>query len=337
MRNVLEKQPQMRKTLSSIDIRSFLAKIQKSNSLFEKVQDFFIFWSACRHLDNFIYFSSEKNLSDEGLKIEKVFKSNEPFSQLFEERLLIKEVLARTQPPSFIKKNQVQELFLTKNFQIFVLLDNKSALHGLLFDKNLVLFEQEKLLLESLAFAYQSLFYIEEKNALVYEDDLTGLYNHRYLYLALDQEIKRSSRYLQPFSLIFVDLDQFKVINDTYGHLVGSQILSQMAKVFKLLLREVDIIIRYGGDEFVMILIGSDSQQAFQVCQRIRSTVESYPFTAEGTRLCLTVSIGLACFPEHTKRKDLLIQYADQAMYQSKKQGRNRVSIWSNHKNQAAN
>src|SRR6185369_11952714 len=147
-------------------------------------------------------------------------------------------------------------------------------------------------------------------------DELTGLYNYRYLEIALEREIKRAERYGLSMSVIFLDVDMLKGVNDTYGHLIGSRALKEIGAVLKKSVREVDIVIRYGGDEYTIILIETGKQGAAIVAERIRKTIDSHKFLlGEAQEIRLTASLGFACFPEDTKSKLELLEMADRAMY----------------------
>lgn len=157
-------------------------------------------------------------------------------------------------------------------------------------------------------------------------DELTGLYNYRYLDIALDHEIKRSERFGSGFSVIFLDIDLLKQVNDRHGHLAGSMVLKEMGALLKRSLRDVDIIIRYGGDEFTIILVETNPDATSSVCERLRRGIENHTFlTEQGLNLRLTASLGYACYPTDTSSKHDLLEMADKAMYQSKFSGKNRV------------
>lgn len=154
---------------------------------------------------------------------------------------------------------------------------------------------------------------------LIYTDDLTGLYNHRYLQIALDLEIRRAQRYDLQFSVAFIDLDRFKLVNDTHGHLVGSSVLREVGGILRRCVREIDLLFRYGGDEFTAMLVGTDSMGAKIVAERIRRAIEAHDFNAGTGKNCrLTATVGYATYPTHTTSKQKLIDLADQAMYQGK-------------------
>lgn len=160
-------------------------------------------------------------------------------------------------------------------------------------------------------------------------DDLTELYNQKYLPMAIEKEIHRSGRTGRPFSLLFLDLDFFKRINDSRGHWVGSKLLVAFADLLKHSVRSCDYGFRYGGDEFIVLLVDTDSEGAKVVAERIRKRVEDFSFLVEGHVIRLTVSIGLASYPDHAKTTDRIIQLADQAMYHGKSKSRNIVYIAS--------
>jgi diguanylate cyclase (GGDEF)-like protein len=157
-------------------------------------------------------------------------------------------------------------------------------------------------------------------------DDVTGVYNARYLLSATDNEMRRADRYGSALSVLFLDLDRFKTVNDRFGHLVGSDCLRQLSEVLLQCAREVDTLARYGGDEFTILLVDTDLETAMSVAERIRRTVEQHVFEAgrEGS-LRLTISIGVSTYPQHGETRDLLLDNADKAMYRAKSLGRNSV------------
>ncbi|MCL2102638.1 MAG: GGDEF domain-containing protein [Syntrophorhabdaceae bacterium] len=163
---------------------------------------------------------------------------------------------------------------------------------------------------------------------LIYIDDLTKLHNIRYLNLVIDREIKRSERYQNIFSVLFMDIDYFKRVNDTHGHLVGSRVLQEVGAVLKSCVRDSDTVIRYGGDEFVVLLVDTNSKEGILIAERMRKAVENELLAQSiGIGLRLTVSIGIASFPEHATTKQHLLNLADQAMYFGKEATRNVVYL----------
>ena len=157
-------------------------------------------------------------------------------------------------------------------------------------------------------------------------DDLSGLYNARYLKVAMDRELKRSKRFGHPLSVLFLDLDHFKEINDQHGHIIGGKVLMEVAEILRSCLRDIDTAVRYGGDEYTIILVNTNSEGAVTVAERIRKEIETYRFLKdEGLNLKTSASIGIASFPEHAKTVVELLDMADQAMYRGKNTSRNVV------------
>ena len=163
---------------------------------------------------------------------------------------------------------------------------------------------------------------------LVITDDLTKLFNSRYLNRTLDIEVERSNRYNTSVSLIFMDIDHFKDVNDRYGHLVGSKLLTELAQLLLSRLRSVDIVARYGGDEFVIVLPQTSSKYAAMIAERLRKAVAEATFLKnEGLNIRITASFGVACYPETARSKEELLRLADEAMYKVKYKNRNGVYV----------
>lgn len=169
--------------------------------------------------------------------------------------------------------------------------------------------------------------FIEVEN-LVYVDEVTGLYNTRYMNTVLDREIRLADQKKKSFAVLFIDVDHFKSVNDTYGHLVGSKLLNNLGRHLKNYVREGDTVFRYGGDEFVAVLTKTDLKTALKIAERIRQSVEGRKFLeSEGVPAEFTVSIGVALYPIHAKSKKAVIEVADEAMYAAKKRSRNCVTV----------
>ncbi len=160
-------------------------------------------------------------------------------------------------------------------------------------------------------------------------DELTQLYNYHYLQLRLEQEISRIKRYPAPLSIVMIDVDNFKKINDNFGHPFGNYVLKEVANIIKKYTRNnVDIPIRYGGDEFLLILPQTDLKGAVTVAERIRKAIEEHKFEEKGITTEVRISGGVAGMnPEDTFTKEELIKKADDALYRAKKAGKNRVSM----------
>lgn len=186
--------------------------------------------------------------------------------------------------------------------------------------------ENAAFLCRHLGIALRNLGRLRQVEHLVYLDDLTHLYNTRYLHLALDREVAGG----RPFTVLFMDLDHFKGVNDQHGHLSGSRLLVEVARVLRSCVRDEDVVARYGGDEYVVLLVGIDSGGGLKVAERIRRAIEDHRFLSrEGARVRITASIGLASFPEHAEEKGQILDFADRAMYRGKKSTRNVVYMAS--------
>lgn len=167
--------------------------------------------------------------------------------------------------------------------------------------------------------------YHEEIYRLTTIDGLTQVYNKRYFVETLEREIGRAQRYRRDLSLIMFDIDHFKNINDTYGHLAGDYVLKQLAAVIKSRIRREDILARYGGEEFSIILPEIDSYNAFQFAEKIRRLTEKAVFKFEDTEIPVTISVGVASLSPDVHDPQEFIKLADQNLYEAKSKGRNCV------------
>ncbi len=162
-------------------------------------------------------------------------------------------------------------------------------------------------------------------------DEKTSLYNFRYFYKKLQEEFKRAKRYETCLSLIMLDLDDFKEINDRLGHQKGDKVLKELAEIVHSNARETDFSARYGGEEFAIILPNTDDTMAKQVAERIRKAVSMHNFLSEEKPTAMTISAGISTFPdrhENIKNHDELIKSADAALYRAKNEGKNRIEIY---------
>ena len=159
-------------------------------------------------------------------------------------------------------------------------------------------------------------------------DELTGTYNYRYFVRKLQEEKRRALRYTLPLSLIMIDIDFFKKLNDSYGHEVGNMVLKRLSVIIKGCIRDVDIFARYGGEEFVIILPQTEEKEAFHIGERTRQAVEEEIFKIKNIdNLKITISVGVSSFPENGKSHEELLSITDQALYRAKGEGRNLVRV----------
>ncbi|HVG45849.1 MAG TPA: diguanylate cyclase [Longimicrobium sp.] len=157
-------------------------------------------------------------------------------------------------------------------------------------------------------------------------DGLTELFNHRHVHELLRDEFERSRRSQEPIAVVMIDLDRFKAVNDTYGHPTGDVVLFETARILKETAREIDMVGRYGGEEFIGILPNTDEEEGARFAERVRTAVEAHVFRDEETELRMTCSSGVASFPvEGVDSPEELLKNADAALYLAKESGRNRV------------
>jgi two-component system cell cycle response regulator len=183
-------------------------------------------------------------------------------------------------------------------------------------------------ILESPAIALDNAVALQKAEAVSVTDDLTRLYNSRYLNLVLRRESKRASRSGRPLSLLFIDLDGFKQVNDTHGHLAGSKALVEAAVIIRGGARETDVAARFGGDEFAVILPDTGREGAVAVAERIRDRIAACKFLAsDGLSVHLTASLGVATLPDVAASAEELLRAADTAMYRVKDAGKNGIHI----------
>jgi len=184
-------------------------------------------------------------------------------------------------------------------------------------------------LLEPSAIALDNALALQKADTLSVTDDLTRLYNSRFLNQVLRKESKRAVRNGSPLSLLFLDLDSFKQVNDQHGHLAGSKVLMEAAAVIRSCARETDVVARFGGDEFSLVLPDTNTEGAVQVAERIRDRLRASRFlTTDGLAVRQTVSIGVATLvPETPRTADELMKSADMAMYRVKAAGKDGIYI----------
>ncbi|MBI3398073.1 MAG: sensor domain-containing diguanylate cyclase [Deltaproteobacteria bacterium] len=238
--------------------------------------------------------------------------------------------------PRFSKKGDEATKFKTQSI-ICVPLKSKGKCLGVIELINKISedggFKEEDLLLvttlaDYTAIAIENAKFFQKIQELTITDDLTKLYNSRYLYRFLDYEVERAKRYKSNVAMIFLDLDKFKEVNDMHGHLSGSKLLTEAAKLISHGLRKVNIACRYGGDEFVIVMPQTSKQQAYLIAEKLRATIDKHIFLHDdGLNLHLTASFGVASIPDDAHEAPQLIQMADQAMYRVKNRAKNAVEM----------
>ncbi|HEV7923155.1 MAG TPA: GGDEF domain-containing protein [Thermoanaerobaculia bacterium] len=173
-----------------------------------------------------------------------------------------------------------------------------------------------------------NIYQLTRSRDLAMRDDLTKAFNRRFFESYLDEEMERSRRYGAIFSIIFLDLDDLKMVNNFYGHLTGSRTLQEVAKRILTAVRTIDKVVRFGGDEFCIILPSTDSEQAVAVANRVRKAMTAQPFRLDAdVEISITASFGIATYPAHALTKEDLIRQADAAMYRVKSTTKNAVGV----------
>jgi diguanylate cyclase (GGDEF)-like protein len=175
------------------------------------------------------------------------------------------------------------------------------------------------------ATAIQNAHYVERVKQLAYLDGLTGIFNRRFFELRIVEEMDRARRYGSGLAILMVDIDQFKRLNDEFGHLLGDEVLRQVSSIFHQQLRKIDVLCRFGGEEFAILLSQTNAVHALGVAEKLRKTVEAWQFP--GVPRAVTISGGTANYPEHGSTRDELVKAADAGLYLAKQAGRNRVCL----------
>lgn len=173
--------------------------------------------------------------------------------------------------------------------------------------------------------AIQNAHYVDRVKQLAYLDGLTGIFNRRYFELRIIEEIERARRFNSGMAVIMADIDQFKQLNDEYGHLLGDEVLRQVSSIFSQQLRKIDVVCRYGGEEFALLLCQTSPQHALSVAGKLCRVISTWQFP--GVPQPVTISAGAASYPEHGTTRDALVKAADAGLYAAKQGGRNRAVL----------
>ncbi len=224
------------------------------------------------------------------------------------------------------------KLFAASASQIYIPLVSFGQTMGILAldsDKPNAFCESDLQPLESVAdicaTAIQNAHYVERVKQLAYLDGLTGIFNRRFFELRIMEEIERARRYETGMAVIMADIDQFKRLNDEFGHVLGDEVLRQVSSLFNQQLRKIDVVCRYGGEEFGILLTQTTASHAVVVADKLRKVVSGWQFP--GVPQTVTISAGAAAFPDHGTTRDELVRAADAALYAAKQAGRNRVCL----------
>lgn len=284
-----------------------------------------------------LYYAITKGKQPEGLQGSRLQKGKGPAGWVAEKGVpLIVNGLSgdkrfssyfKEEKPAFIPRNVLCIPIINKKKMIGILeiFNKKNHASFTKKDKELML-----KLIDQAAIAIERSNLYQKMANLAITDDLTKLFNLRYLYRVLNSEVKRSRRYGSSFSVIFLDLDSFKLVNDRHGHLSGSKTLVEVAGLLITALRDVDIIARYGGDEFVIVLPLTPVEAALKIAERIQEDINNHLFLKdEGLSLKVSASFGIAGYPEHAKDEIELLRLSDQAMYTAKSLGKNCIVLTS--------
>ncbi len=247
------------------------------------------------------------------------------------ERLIVPDVMT---DPRFAKRIDEMTKWETRSI-ICVPLRSKLRVLGVIQLVNVRMehfTDQESFFLQALsdyaAIAIENARAVERIQELTITDDCTGLYNARHLYKTLETEVYRSARFGYEFTVVFIDLDHFKQVNDTHGHLIGSKLLAEIGYVIKAQLRLIDYAFRYGGDEFVVLLPQTSKDSSLVVARRLRDTLRTSTFcNQEGLNLNVRASMGVATYPHDAKTPHEIIRQADEMMYLVKNTSRDNIGI----------
>jgi diguanylate cyclase (GGDEF)-like protein len=189
-------------------------------------------------------------------------------------------------------------------------------------------FQKVSIFSETVSFAVDNILTISLNKKKAQTDSLTGLYNHQAFFNRADYELKRSLRYNRPLSMCLFDIDNFKEINDNYGHIAGDKILVLLSDICRKVFRTIDYCARYGGDEFCVILTETPIQTAKEVMVRLQNTVRSKSLMYRSCKVTFSISIGIASIDQECSSVEKLIERADAAMYQAKQSANERIVLW---------
>jgi diguanylate cyclase (GGDEF)-like protein len=283
-------------------------------------------------LDGEIKIVAARGFENTGLLINRTFPSNHKLILAIDEvrkPLIIKDA---SQDPRF-EKWDIKEH--SRSWMGIPLIRNHITIGYLTLDNNQpdIYTEEDantaQLFANGAAIVIENAKLYEKSQQLATSDALTSIFNRRHFYELALTEFERSKRYKAHLSVIMLDIDHFKYINDKYGHLTGDQILISFVQRVQAELRTSDVFARYGGEEFIILLPETDNRQAIQVAERLRVVTAEKPFTNNQTSPYITISLGVATLDDSCDNLDTLIDRSDKALYEAKQIGRNRVRSWN--------
>lgn len=290
------------------------------------VTDFHAGWLMLKEDDNFLL-KTNRGISSE---LQEKIKNN-ALASLCSDTIKLGEPLTVLESPEILKIPFLREEGIV--FLIVIPLAYEKKTMGLFFLAGRVGrdfdFDTASLLTlvgNHVALIIDKIKLFQEARRLAITDGLTGLYNTRYFYKTLDLEIARTNRYGNPFSLMLFDIDNFKLLNDTYGHQAGDEALQELASILKSSSRETDTVVRYGGEEFIIILPNTPEEETIFLANRIRNAVQETTFIVNSKeRVNITLSGGIASYPKNASDAKSLLNAADAALYSAKAAGKNIV------------
>ena len=316
---VLELRSKELMMVSLYEITKRMSQDLTFNEIFQGLSAFLKEYFVFKKIELFILKEEEGYI-----KIDKIYKLYKDEAESAEEpEKDYKDILAlfaKDKKEIYIKKDEL------KSFGAIPLLSENKFV-GILTVEDLPSVDFDRLVIVAMQFALEmkKVLLYETVEALAITDSLTALYTRRYFFERLNEEINRSKKHGFKFTFLMIDIDDFKKCNDTHGHLVGDVILKEVSRLIKDNVREIDLVARYGGEEFSLILPETNKKSAIFVADRIRKKIEENVFKAYDEKLNVTVSTGLAEYPEDAVDIENIIEKADKALYVAKSSGKNIV------------
>lgn len=303
---------------------------EEADFLFEKVNAFFINHFSSSPL---VVFSLPKGVEIGEKKIREVW-NRDAFAN-FDRDLIIK-IIENEGHPKIMQQTRACHEAEDFDYHLFYIGDDETQSYLVCF-----LMERHKVspdVLDALASFLRNTFgqiqrwkLLSKQSSLIHIDDVTGLYNQRKLYKDLFDLVRKYERSGENFALLFIDIDHFKSVNDNYGHLIGTKLLSDLGKLLRRVLRDTDLIYRYGGDEFIAIVPDASTNDARKIGDRVLSSVRDQHFQVEESDeiFRISISVGIASFPRDAKDGKEVLELADRMMYRAKNHGRGCVCLAS--------